>query len=92
MSNLYKTTDYKCADIKLADKEFLEVTGILLSEDKTRAQVDYTWRYTNITPFGKHWGEELGGKQWEGKRISTEDVHKESARMILDDDGWRIVK
>ncbi len=71
---------YATVNIKVAEKQFLEVVSIL-PEDGTKAQVEYTWRYGNITPFGKH----LEGERWK----STEHK-KEKIQMCLYDDGWRV--
>lgn len=76
--------------VKLAKKEFLEVTGIRFLEGDRQGIAEYTWRYVNITPFGKHWGEELGGSAWKDKRISTDEIHADSVQMLLYDDGWRM--
>lgn len=71
---------YDTVNIKVAEKQFLEVVSIL-PEDGTKAQVEYTWRYGNITPFGKH----MKSERWK----STEHK-KEKIQMCLYDDGWRV--
>jgi hypothetical protein len=71
---------YATASIKIAEKQFLEVVSIL-PEDGTKAQVEYTWRFGNITPFGKH----MKSKKWK----STEPK-KEKIQICLHDDGWRV--
>lgn len=38
--------------VRQADLEFGEITGILEFEAENRAIVEYTYKRTNITPFG----------------------------------------
>jgi hypothetical protein len=71
---------YDMVNIKVAEKQFLEVTSIL-PEDGTKAQVEYTWKFANITPFGKY----MKSKKWK----STE-FKKERIQMCLYDDGWKV--
>jgi len=49
----YRDDRHDIINIKVCEKQFVEVTDIS-SEDGTKAQVEYTWKYDNITPFGKY--------------------------------------
>jgi hypothetical protein len=82
--------------VKLCEQQFVEVTGIALSEGKKEAEVDFTWKYSNVTPFGKNWEERgFGGsfslssskKEFTDGKLNPEKVH-----MKLYDDGWRLVE
>lgn len=95
----------KCNIIKIADKNFGEITGIY-SVDNNHLQVEYTWYYSNITPFGKalnyiynireslqDW--KYYGAQympiWDTKHDLLEDVaFSANCNMIKYDDGWRV--
>ncbi len=72
--------------MKAADKKLLEVTGIQEIEDDKIAKVDYTWHFTNITPFGKFYNHNHAGEklQYNGKTESSSII------MVKYDDGWRI--
>jgi hypothetical protein len=69
-------------NIKVAEKLLVDVTDIV-SEDSSGAQVEYTWKYGKITPFGKY----MKGDKWK----STE-LNKESIKMKLYDDGWKVAE
>ena len=61
-------------DIKLADKQFVEVTKITPSKDYKEATIEHTWKYDNITPFGKYWKRELKNEQINGDELHTGKV------------------
>lgn len=62
-------------EVKTCDLNFGEVTGIQIHEQLKTAEVDYTLKVANITPFGKN--------------ISTQPIYRK-ATFTLYDDGWRI--
>lgn len=64
--------------IRMADEEFLDVTGIKFSGDNKQAGVEYTWRYINQTPFAK------------GTKFDDTTTHKAKVTLTLYDDGWRV--
>lgn len=66
-------------NIKLADLEFVEITGIQSKPEGNHAFVEYTIKRTNITPFGQL--EDL-----------KEETIKKSANFEKFDDGWRLRK
>jgi hypothetical protein len=72
----------KYVNVKIAEKQFVEVTGIRLSGNKNEAVVEYTWKYANFTPFAKG---DLAG-------YDKNKTYKEAVNMQLYDDGWRIIK
>lgn len=78
----YGIGGYDMTSIKVAEKQFVEVTDIL-SEDGTRAQVEYTWKFGNITPFGKY----LQSEKWKSTELKEERI-----QMCLYDDGWGVKK
>ena len=59
----------------------VDVTGIREINNGTEAQVEYTWKYDNITPFGKA----FNGTLYNAERIVSDEV-----MMLKYDDGWRI--
>jgi hypothetical protein len=65
------------SDVKAYDIAFGEVTGIQVNEQFKIAEVDYTLKNVNITPFGAG--------------TSTEPV-AQKAMFRLFDDGWRIAQ
>lgn len=73
----YITNDNK---VIVATEEFGEVTGIIESKESKSAEVNYTIRRINITPFG---------------RIVfnlNEETYNKSETFTKYDDGWRINK
>ena len=73
--------------IRLAEKQFVEVTRIILSEDSKEATVEYTWKYANLTPFGKYWEVESGGIE---RKISENELHTEKIEMFLNKGEWDV--
>ncbi|PZR22456.1 MAG: hypothetical protein DI535_26175 [Citrobacter freundii] len=66
--------------VKIADEEFVEITGLRLGQAKKTAMVEYTTVYKNISPFVVFLKKELKEK------------NNRKAYFALYDDGWRIVK
>lgn len=66
--------------IKMADEEFLEVTGIKFAGDNKEAIVEYTWKYSNQTPFTK------------GTKYDDVKPKSSTATLALYDDGWRVTE
>jgi|ERR1017187_871364 hypothetical protein len=75
------------ADLKFCDKEFSEVTGIMMMDTPIGkgAKVDYTWKYGNPTPFETVAELVYGDKA----NCAAREPHAESAVLTLYDDGWR---
>jgi len=61
--------------LKTCDLVFGEVTGIVINDQFKMAEVEYTTRYSNLTPFALN--------------ISS-SPRKATATFILYDDGWRM--
>lgn len=75
--------------VKVAEKMFVDVTGILEINNGRAAQVDYTWKYSNITPFGRAFNfrnQQLNkpAVYYEGQTFSNKVL------IVQYDDGWRI--
>ncbi len=79
LGNEYRSgpTDY--IDVKLANLEFVEITGIKSYPENNSAFVKYTIKRTNITPFG------------ELQDLKEETIQK-TANFEKYDDGWRLRK
>lgn len=71
--------------IRLAEKRFVEVTYTILSEDSKEVTVEYTWKYANLTPFGKY----LKVKSGE-RTINDNELHTEKIEMFLNNGEWGI--
>jgi hypothetical protein len=67
--------------VKLADENFVEITGIKTGDDGKTAVVEYTTSITNITPFSA-----LLPRKLEQTTTSNK------ANFALYDDGWRLEK
>lgn len=82
--------------VKVADQVFVDVTGILEINDGKAAQVDYTWKYDNITPFGKAFSLRNQQINKADQFMSSRKVYNEGqtfsnkVMMVKYDDGWRI--
>jgi len=94
-----ETTDDKGRQfylVKVADQVLVDVTGILESNDGKAAQVEYTWKYENITPFGEAFSlrnQQLNqSDQWMSNRKVYNDgqTFSNTVMMVKYDDGWRI--
>jgi hypothetical protein len=81
------TNNFEYADMKACARELGEVTGIAFSGDNKEAQVDFTWKFDDLTPFAAAPG--AGGIE-NVCRNST--PQKQSVAMRLYDDGWRLVE
>lgn len=68
---------------KLGNVEFIEITGIREIEPEKSAQVDFSWKYSNLTNMGK-----IANKF--NPKFNDIDVYQNSVLFIKYDDGWRI--
>ena len=75
-----KDKKYEIQKVKMADEEFVNVTGIQLSEGGKNAVAEYTTAYKNVNGFSS-----LTNKDY-----NKPDTHK--AYFALYDDGWRLEK
>jgi hypothetical protein len=73
----------KYVNVKLAEREFVEITGIRAPGDKKEAVVEYNWKYANLSPFSKG---------WKGADYDEKKTHMGEAYFVLYDDGWRITE
>lgn len=74
--------------MRMADQVFVAITGIRESQGGESAQVDFTWKYANITPFG-----EVAPLLYtvSGRLdYSTDKVRQGSVTFTKFDDGWRL--
>lgn len=67
--------------VKVADEEFIEITGLRLGSNEKVALVEYTTEYKNLTPFSV-----LSRINFNKKPVTRH------AYFALYDDGWRIEK
>ena len=74
--------------VRVCEDQFGEVTGITMI-DPNNAQVDYTSKRGNLTPFGR---QQIKGGGANSIPCSDVEPKKESAILTLYDDGWRIHK
>jgi hypothetical protein len=89
----WPNTGQKYVNVKLAEKHFIEITGINTSGDKKEAFVEYTWKYTNLSPFSKGWKDDsLFGAFAGSVGYDEKKNHEEKVHLVLYDDGWRIGK
>jgi hypothetical protein len=57
---------------------FTEVTGMKIIANGTEAEVEYTYRYDSITPFGVILG------------YKSDEIYNSNCQFTLYDEGWRI--
>lgn len=76
-------------EVKLAEEHFLEVSRIALSANKTLANIEYTCKFVNLTPFGKRWKKYIPNYP---HKIAENEIHNHSLNMRLSDEGWKIVE
>jgi hypothetical protein len=72
-----------CYYFKMGIVDFIGVTGIQISNDNKKAQVEYSWKYSNLTNIGN-----VVSKF--STSFNENDVHNNVLTFILYDDGWRI--
>lgn len=91
-----KGTQYRT--VRVGDWDLVEVTGIKETEPDQKAQVEYTWRYGNITPFGQALSKgnlALNKKDDMNRSRPIYDdgqIQTATASMERYDDGWRITE
>jgi len=73
--------------VKVAEKQFVKVTRISFSEEKTEAAVSFTWKYVNITPFGKHLKEPNRVSE---AKFDESTLHTEKVILLQHADGWKV--
>jgi hypothetical protein len=66
--------------VKLADEDFIEVTGIKTMEDGKKAVAEYTTAYKNVSGFSAL------------TDINFNQSHTRKANFALYDDGWKAEK
>ena len=73
--------------MRVADQAFGTVTGIRETADGTSAEVDYTWQYVNVTPFG-----ELVPLLFHPQRpeYAADKLRPSTIELSKYDDGWRV--
>ena len=78
--------------VKVGEKVFGEITGIIENADKNSAIVQFTFKYANITPFGDAFS-------YKAQVMSNElilpyyrngETFNEEITIVKYDDGWRI--
>ncbi len=75
-----KDKKFEIQKVKIAEEEFVNVTGIQMSEDDKNAIAEYTTAYKNVSDFSA-----LINRDY-----NKPDTHK--AYFALYDDGWRLEK
>ncbi|MGN6291211.1 MAG: hypothetical protein ACTHMV_00585 [Chitinophagaceae bacterium] len=75
-----KDKQYNIQSVKIADEEFVEITGLRIGQSKKTAMVEYTTVYKNISPFAVL------------LKTDLKETNNRKAYFALYDDGWRIVK
>lgn len=75
-----KDKKYEIQKVKIGDEEFVNVTGIQMSEGNKNAVAEYATAYKNVNGFSS-----LTHKDY-----NKPDTHK--AYFALYDDGWRLEK
>lgn len=75
-----KDKQYNVQLVKIADEEFVEITGLRIGQSKKTAMVEYTTVYKNISPFAVLLRKEL------------KETNNRKAYFALYDDGWRFIK
>lgn len=86
------------ASIIIGERKLIQITGMKISNDNKRAEVEFAWKVVNLSPFGKviqnRKGYILNGSliQEEMKIKSDETLYPGTAIISLYDDGWRVDK
>lgn len=82
--------------VKVADQVFVDITGILEINNGKAAQVEYTWKYDNVTPFGTAFSLKNRQLNQSDQMMNNRPVYnnngifREKVMMVKYDDGWRI--
>jgi hypothetical protein len=78
--------------VRMCVLEVEEVTGIQQNADKTRAEVHYTVKSTNFSPFAALQPKGPCFRLFSDKKATLEKaVFSDIAKLALFDDGWRVV-
>jgi hypothetical protein len=83
----YKTGDFQkdWPLLKMCSREFDQITGIT-TQTENLALVEYTWKFTNLTPFAKYRNAIPYQPVCDPSAVNADKVF-----MRLYDDGWRLV-
>lgn len=71
---------------EVCEVQFQEVTGISANGDNTEATVEYTWKYGNLTPFGRR------RQETNPRSLICDQAIQKGPPVVMRryDDGWRI--
>lgn len=88
----YKVGDASDGDqqycvMKVADQVFVEVTGLRETVPGRSAEVEFTWKFDNITPFGE--AARLN-RRAERRDYNSGQLFTAKALFEKYDDGWRV--
>jgi len=80
--------------VKVADRIFVDINGIRELSNGKSVQVEFSWKYENVTPFGKAMNLE-NSKRGSFEKVfirhyNDSEIHTKTVMMVLYDDGWRI--
>lgn len=78
---------FQSCSMRMADRIIVEVTGLRLNPSGDSAEVEFTWKYTDVTPFG-----ELAHLLSDELNYSADRVFPASVTLSKYDDGWRLPK
>ena len=83
--------------ILLGERSLVKISGMKMTNDNKKAEVEFEWKVVNLTPFGKalqnNSGISLGELiQVEMPIKSNETIYQGTATLSLYDDGWRVAK
>jgi hypothetical protein len=81
--------------ILLGERNLVKITGMKMTTDNKKAEVEFEWKVINLTPFGKV----VQNQNFNGGLLSAEmpiesneKTYPGTASISLYDDGWRIDK
>jgi hypothetical protein len=83
--------------ILLGERKLVKITGMKITNDNKKADVEFEWNVVNLSPFGKiiqNQSDRFGGDliQEEMPIESNGKTYRGTASISLYDDGWRIDK
>lgn len=92
----YKVNEFaKGYDVRVAEMVLIDVTGMVEKDDGNTLQVEYSWKYDKITPFGEAFSLEnawfnVKRPSRSNRKVYDDKVYNETVTITKYDDGWRI--
>ena len=70
--------------MRMADYQLVQITGIQQADGSNTAEVEFYWRYANVTPFGEI------ASEYSDNLDYSQGNRRQTVLLTRFDDGWRL--